>query len=63
MVSTSRTKRQNENQFGQLDKTVHDFIIGNFTNADAVENETSEPQTSGLIGSCGRFTVVEFSAS
>ena len=63
MVSTLKKQHQNKRQLIQLNKTLNDFIIGNDTNPDAIENETLEPLTNGIANSFGRFTVGEISAS
>jgi len=63
MVSIPKKNHQNKKQLIQLNKTSIDFIIGNDSNADAIENEALGPQTSGFVKSFGMFTVGETSAS
>ena len=46
----------------QSNETLNDFIFGNCTNANANENETLEPQTSGLVDSSENFAVTDNSA-
>ena len=41
---------------------LNGFIIGSITNADAVENETVDPQTSDYVNSFGRSAVDKNSA-
>ena len=43
----------------QLNETLNDFVIGNNTNAIAIENETSEPQTNGLLNNFGNNIIGE----
>ena len=57
MVSTLEKKTQNMRFFRLPNKFLSDFVVGNGTNADAIENETLEPQTSGIVKKFGRFTV------
>ena len=46
-----------------MNENINDFIVGNNTKADAIGNETLEPQTSCLINFFGRSTVGTNSAS
>ena len=63
MVSTRKKKHQNKKLLSKLNETSNDFIIGSDTNADKIENETVEPQTSGLVNSFGKSAVGENSIS
>ena len=47
MISTRKKKVQNEKQFGRLDDTWNDFIIGNGTTVNTVENEALESPSNG----------------
>ena len=58
MVSSRKKKHQSQKQTIQLNEIFSDFVIGNNTNAEVIENETSEPQTNSV-----RFGIGEHSAS
>ena len=62
MVS-ARRRKQNKKLLRQLNETLKDLIIGNTTNADIIENETIEPQTSGPVFNWGKSAVGENSVS
>ena len=63
MVSTRKKKHQNKRLLSQLIETSNCFIIGNDINADTIEIETLEPQTSGLVNNFVWSIVGENSAS
>ena len=63
VVSTRKKKHQNIRLISQLNESSNDFIIGNNINADVIENETVEPQTTGgFVGDLVRPIVGENSA-
>ena len=47
MVCTRKNKNQQKRKLSLLNRTLNDFIIGNGTNVNAMENETLEQQTNG----------------
>ena len=51
MVSTRMKKHQNTKLISQLNETLIYFVIGYDTNAEMIENDCFEPQTSGLFNS------------
>ena len=63
MVSTRTNKHQNKRFFSHLNETLNDFLIGNDTNADAMGNESLEPQTDGPVDNFGSSAVSENGAS
>ena len=63
MVSLCLKKHQNEEILSWLNETLRDFLIGKDTNAEAIEIETLEPQTIGLVNIFRTSSVGEVSAS
>ena len=59
----ARRSINTKKQPNQINENSIDFIIGNNTNAAAIENEILEPQTSGLVSNFGMSTVGESSVN
>ena len=63
IVSTRKKNHQNKKQLSLLDETLNAFIVGNNTNAGAIDRETLDPLTSGLVNDFELSTIGGNSAS
>ena len=57
MVSDRKKKHQHKDELSQLNETLNDFVIVNWTNLGAIGKETVEPQTNGLSIKFGNIIV------
>ena len=62
MVSTRKKRNQQKRQFGQLNKTLNNFVNGNGTNVGVMENETLEQQNNDHYINPEKFVIGEVSA-